>query len=108
MRERINPWDIVRINLQERVVVQLKGTRKLTGILCGYDPHLNLMLRNVTETSGDPSTSTTREFPLLFVRGDTVAMVASAGRGGQAASSAGPADSASGVVGDEPTAEAAG
>lgn len=79
---RVNPMDVVRINLQEKVVVQLKGNRTLAGVLCGYDQHLNLLLRGVHETVHDDGGAIVRErdMPLLFIRGDTVVMLASARR----------------------------
>ncbi|KAG1329310.1 hypothetical protein G6F62_007729 [Rhizopus arrhizus] len=44
------PLDLVRLSLDERVYVKLRGDRELTGILHAYDGHLNMVLGEVEET----------------------------------------------------------
>lgn len=79
------PIDMVRLSLDEIVLVKCRGNRDLRGRLHGFDDHLNLVLGEVEETvktlEVDPSTgeefskTATRKFPMLFVRGDGVILV---------------------------------
>ncbi|KAH9260599.1 hypothetical protein BASA81_001066 [Batrachochytrium salamandrivorans] len=79
------PIDLVRLSLDEVVLVKCRGNRDLRGRLHGFDDHLNLVLGDVEETvkslEVDPSTgeelfnTQTRKFPMLFVRGDGVILV---------------------------------
>ena len=57
------PWDLIKLSLDERVYIKLKGDRELIGrlhvMLCGfqktiltdqaYDSHLNMLLGQVEE-----------------------------------------------------------
>ncbi|EFN52764.1 hypothetical protein CHLNCDRAFT_26410 [Chlorella variabilis] len=83
------PLDLIRLSLDEKVYVKLKGERELRGKLHAYDQHLNMILGDVEETvtsveideetfeeiikasEGDSS----RMVPYLFVRGDGVILV---------------------------------
>lgn len=79
------PIDLVRLSIDERVLIKCRGNRELRGKLHAYDQHLNLILGDVEETlttySVDPATyertssSTKRSMSLLFVRGDAVILV---------------------------------
>ncbi|KAJ2005234.1 U4/U6-U5 snRNP complex subunit lsm3 [Coemansia thaxteri] len=79
------PLDLVRLSLDERIYVKLRGDRELRGRLHAYDQHLNMVLGEVEETitivdvddgSRAQSVSTVkREVPMLFVRGDGVILV---------------------------------
>ncbi|KZS91280.1 like-Sm ribonucleo protein [Sistotremastrum niveocremeum HHB9708] len=81
------PFDLVRLSLNERVFVKLRGDRQLTGVLHAYDGHMNLILSDVEETimivepldgaSDVPSTVKVakRNMEMLFVRGDGVILV---------------------------------
>ena len=72
------PIDLVRLSLDETVLVKCRGNRELRGTLHAYDDHLNLVLGEVEETlriiEGDDGEeiirTKTRKFPMLFVRGD--------------------------------------
>jgi U6 snRNA-associated Sm-like protein LSm3 len=44
------PFDLIRLALEERILVKIKGERELRGILHAYDQHLNMVLGNVEET----------------------------------------------------------
>eukprot|EP00210_Caulerpa_lentillifera_P007209 g6897.t2 len=44
------PLDLVRLSLEERVYVKLRGDRELRGKLHAYDQHLNIILGEVEET----------------------------------------------------------
>lgn len=79
------PLDLVRLSLDERIVVKLRGDRDLRGRLQAYDQHLNLILSDVEETQTtvevDEETyeeivkTSKRQFDMLFVRGDGVILV---------------------------------
>lgn len=44
------PLDLVRLSLDERVYVKLRGSRELRGRLHAYDSHCNIILGDVEET----------------------------------------------------------
>ncbi|KAJ2718733.1 Sm-like protein lsm3b [Coemansia sp. Benny D115] len=77
------PLDLVRLSLDERIYVKLRGDRELRGRLHAYDQHLNMVLGDVEETItivevNDDSQSVNtvnRKVPMLFVRGDGVILV---------------------------------
>jgi U6 snRNA-associated Sm-like protein LSm3 len=79
------PFDLVRLSLDERVFVSLRGDRTLRGTLYAFDQHLNMVLGDAVETvttvEVDPETleeliqRTERKMECLFVRGDTVVLV---------------------------------
>ncbi|ORZ39078.1 putative snrnp sm protein [Catenaria anguillulae PL171] len=74
------PIDLIKLALDEPVLVKLRGNRILKGKLHAYDEHLNMILGNVTESitsvSEDSSlTETKRNVDMLFVRGDGVILV---------------------------------
>ncbi|CAB1315592.1 unnamed protein product [Coregonus sp. 'balchen'] len=64
------PLDLIRLSLDERIYVKMRNDRELRGRLNAYDQHLNMILGDVEETS------TKRNIPMLFVRGDGVVLVA--------------------------------
>ncbi|KAJ1677963.1 U4/U6-U5 snRNP complex subunit lsm3, partial [Spiromyces aspiralis] len=86
------PLDLVRLSLDERIYVKLRGDRELRGQLHAYDQHLNMVLGEVEETItiaeiGEDERelirastrlspffwlTVTRQVPMLFVRGDGV------------------------------------
>jgi len=80
------PLDLIRLSLDERIFVKLRGDRELRGKLHAYDQHLNMILGDVTEThtvvERDEETfeeilkPVKREIEMLFVRGDSVILVA--------------------------------
>jgi U6 snRNA-associated Sm-like protein LSm3 len=80
------PLDLIRLSLDERIYVKLRGDRELRGTLHAYDQHLNMVLGDVEETHTvveiDEETSeeiikpVKRKMELLFVRGDGVILVA--------------------------------
>ncbi|KAL0083084.1 hypothetical protein F4703DRAFT_1725360, partial [Phycomyces blakesleeanus] len=79
------PLDLVRLSLDERIYVKLRGDRELRGVLHAYDGHLNMVLGEVEETITivDVNEDTfeelvrtvIRNFDMLFVRGDGVILV---------------------------------
>ncbi|KAH7729584.1 U6 snRNA-associated Sm-like protein LSm3 [Aphelenchoides avenae] len=80
------PLDLVRLSLNERVYVKMRGDRELRGRLHAFDQHLNMILADVEETVITVETdeesfeeiykTTKRKVPMLFVRGDSVILVA--------------------------------
>lgn len=79
------PLDLIRLSLDERVYVKMRGSREIRGRLHAYDQHLNMVLGDVEETITtveiDEETfeeivkTRTREARFLFVRGDGVIVV---------------------------------
>ncbi|KDE03463.1 U6 snRNA-associated Sm-like protein LSm3 [Microbotryum lychnidis-dioicae p1A1 Lamole] len=82
----VEPFDLIRVSLSERVFVKLRGDRELRGVLHAYDGHMNMVLSDVEETiyvvdhdaQSDQSLVRTvkRNCDMLFVRGDGVVLVA--------------------------------
>ena len=79
------PLDLIRLAIDEKVVVKCRGERELRGRLHAFDQHLNMVLGDVEETVTsreiDEETeeemikSSKREIDMLFVRGDIVILV---------------------------------
>ncbi|KAH3758580.1 snrnp sm protein [Pelomyxa schiedti] len=79
------PLDLIKLSLDERIFVKLRGGRELRGKLHAYDQHLNMVLGEVEEvtriTEIDPETEeeatkeVRRRLDMLFVRGDGVILV---------------------------------
>ena len=68
-RKRVKPLNILNQSINNRVIVELKAGREYRGVLEGYDPHMNLVLKNVEEvTKGEVR----RTLPQTIVRGDNV------------------------------------
>jgi small nuclear ribonucleoprotein len=65
----VKPLSIINNNLKKRVIVELRFNRKYCGILDGFDPHLNLVLKNVEEYEEN---EITRKLDTAIVRGDNV------------------------------------
>ncbi|KEF53128.1 uncharacterized protein A1O9_11036, partial [Exophiala aquamarina CBS 119918] len=72
------PLDLVRLSLDERVFVRLRGDRELKGRLHAYDSHCNLVLGEVEETiytieeeeDGEENIKVSKkQSEMLFVRG---------------------------------------
>jgi small nuclear ribonucleoprotein len=63
------PLSILNSSLKSRVIVELRFNRKYCGILDGFDPHLNLVLKNVEEYEENEMT---RKSDTAIVRGDNV------------------------------------
>lgn len=65
----MKPLNVLNQVVGSNVMVVLKGGREYRGILDGYDPHMNLVLRNAEERlDGQP----TRSLSVVIVRGDNV------------------------------------
>ncbi|KAJ8599037.1 hypothetical protein CTAYLR_007685 [Chrysophaeum taylorii] len=79
------PLDLIRLSIDERVLVKCKGDRELRGKLHAFDQHLNMVLGDVEETvtiqDVDEETqeeiirASKRNIEMLFVRGDIIILV---------------------------------
>ncbi|KAG9204261.1 U4/U6-U5 snRNP complex subunit lsm3 [Epicoccum nigrum] len=88
--ETNEPLDLVRLCIDEIVIVKLRGDRELKGRLHeqAYDSHCNLVLGDVEETifvaeeeedDQEPRVRTVKkQSEMLFVRGDSVVLIAPA------------------------------
>lgn len=65
----IKPLAVLNKAINQQVIVELKGKRGYRGILDGYDPHMNLVLRNAEETH---ESQVVRKMESTIVRGDNV------------------------------------
>ncbi|CUM64471.1 uncharacterized protein PRCAT00002075001 [Priceomyces carsonii] len=71
------PLDLVRFQLDETVLVKLRGAREMKGKLQGYDSHCNMVLSDAEEmiyTDGDVS-PVINKTGMVFVRGDSVILI---------------------------------
>jgi len=79
------PLDLIRLSLDERIYVKMRGERELRGRLHAYDQHLNMVLGDVeetvttveieAETQEEMIKTQKRKIEMLFVRGDGVILV---------------------------------
>ncbi|GFH30869.1 U6 snRNA-associated Sm-like protein LSm3 [Haematococcus lacustris] len=44
------PLDLIKLSLDERIYVKMRGEREIRGKLHAYDQHLNMILGDVEET----------------------------------------------------------
>lgn len=65
----IKPLTMLNKQLSKTVIVELKGNRTYRGTLDGFDPHMNVVLKNVEEAEGG---EVTRKLDMAIVRGDNV------------------------------------
>lgn len=65
----VKPLSVLNHYINKQVMVELKGGRRYCGILDGYDPHMNLVLRDVEEIEGG---EVKRRLDISIVRGDNV------------------------------------
>lgn len=65
----MKPLTVLNQAVNRNVIVELKGRREYRGILDGYDPHMNIVLKNAEELIGGESV---RKLGLAIVRGDNV------------------------------------
>ena len=68
----IKPLSLLNQSISSNVMVELKGGRGYRGILDGFDPHMNLVLRNAEELLNNEAQ---RKVDLAVVRGDNVIYV---------------------------------
>jgi len=65
----LKPLSILNDSLKKRVIVELRFNRGYCGILDGFDPHMNLVLKNVEEYEENEMK---RKLDIAIVRGDNV------------------------------------
>lgn len=65
----MKPLAVLNKAINQQVIVELKGKRGYRGILDGYDPHMNLVLKNAEEIR---DSQVTRKVDSIIVRGDNV------------------------------------
>lgn len=65
----IKPLSVLQASANKNVIVELKGKREYRGVLDGYDPHMNLVLKNAEEIYEG---NTVRKLSTVIVRGDNV------------------------------------
>lgn len=65
----MKPLAVLNKAINQQVIVELKGKRGYRGILDGYDPHMNLVLKNAEETL---DSEVKRKIDSIIVRGDNV------------------------------------
>jgi small nuclear ribonucleoprotein len=65
----MKPLAVLNKSINQQVIVELKGKRGYRGILDGYDPHMNLVLRNAEEIHDN---DVRRKLDSIIVRGDNV------------------------------------
>lgn len=73
---RQEPLDLIRFQLDEEVVVKLRGAREIRGTLQGYDSHCNMVLSDAEETIYEnESEPVKKKTEMIFVRGDSVILI---------------------------------
>ena len=65
----IQPLSVLSQAMNKNVIVELKGKREYRGVLDGYDPHMNIVLKNAEEIVNGQSL---RKLSVTIVRGDNV------------------------------------
>jgi len=65
----IKPLSLLNQHINSNVLVELKGGRGYRGILDGFDPHMNIVLRNAEELLDNQAQ---RKLEMAIVRGDNV------------------------------------
>ena len=64
----MKPLNVLQGAVGKNVIVELKGKREYRGVLDGYDPHMNVVLKNAEEISEGE----VRKVGTTIVRGDNV------------------------------------
>lgn len=71
------PLDLIRYQLDEAVLVKLRGAREMKGKLQGYDSHCNMVLSDAEEYiyGESPADVVVKKSEMVFVRGDSVILI---------------------------------
>lgn len=74
------PLDLLKLNLDEKIHVKLRGARSMTGVLQAFDSHCNIVLSDAVETIYELNpdgelNSSERSSEMVFVRGDSVTLI---------------------------------
>ena len=65
----MKPLNVLNQAVGKNVMVELKGRKEYRGVLDGYDPHMNVVLRNAEEYADG---QLRRRLNVVIVRGDNV------------------------------------
>lgn len=78
-QQQEEPLDLIRYQLDEYVLVKLRGAREMKGRLQAYDSHCNIVLSDAEETIyGEKELDTVlKKTEMVFVRGDSVILISS-------------------------------
>ncbi len=68
----LKPIHALNGSLNSRVIVELRNNMQYRGVLDGYDPHMNLVLKNAEEIVGGEQK---RKLNTAIIRGDNVIYV---------------------------------
>lgn len=68
----MKPLTVLEQAVNKNVIVELRGRREYRGVLDGYDPHMNVVLRNAEEYHEG---TLTRRLGVVIVRGDNVVYI---------------------------------
>ena len=63
-----NPLDLIRLSIDEKVVVKCRGDRELRGRLHAFDQHLNMVLGEVEESVTSKEVDEETEEEIIRVR----------------------------------------
>jgi len=63
------PLAVLNKAINQQVIVELKAKRSYRGILEGYDPHMNIVLKNAEEVFEG---NVVRKLEATIVRGDNI------------------------------------
>ena len=65
----MKPLSVLNQAVGKNVMVELKGRKEYRGVLDGYDPHMNVVLKNAEEYCDG---TLRRRLNVVIVRGDNV------------------------------------
>lgn len=65
----LKPIQALNTSLNSRVIVELRNGLQYRGVLDGYDPHMNLVIKGAAEYLGGEEL---RKLGLAIIRGDNV------------------------------------
>ncbi|HLD42721.1 MAG TPA: LSm family protein [Candidatus Nanoarchaeia archaeon] len=72
MQESSRPLDALNSARDKRVIVDLKNTKQIQGILKAFDIHINIVLEGAEElVNGEMQ----RKLGTVFIRGDTIILI---------------------------------
>jgi len=71
MTEKERPFDLLQTAVDSNVLVRIKGDKDLRGVLKAFDIHMNLVLDEAEDVSGE----THKKLGRVILRGDTVVFV---------------------------------
>lgn len=76
-RTEQQPLDLIRFQLDELVLVKLRGAREMKGRLQGFDSHCNIVLSQAKEFiySENDEEPLVKDTEMVFVRGDSVILI---------------------------------